>query len=164
MPVSPVISTVLLVCGDELGALDHFLHRAAAADDAVVVELGVALADQVLPLGLQAQALDGAAGQREQFVDLERLLEEVLDAELERLAHDLGGSVRRHHDYLRAFGFRASTADSSRISSRPVMPGIRLSTTKQVEGALAELALCFARGRRFDHLVPLVAQARDPDA
>ena len=39
VPVSPVISTVLLVSATQLGALDHLLHRAAAADDAVVIEL-----------------------------------------------------------------------------------------------------------------------------
>ena len=44
VPVSPVMSTVLFGLGDELGALDDVLHRAAAADDAVVVELLVALA------------------------------------------------------------------------------------------------------------------------
>ena len=41
---------------DQLGALDHVLHRAAAADDAVVVEFGVALADEVLLFRLQPLA------------------------------------------------------------------------------------------------------------
>jgi hypothetical protein len=58
----------------------HLLHRAAAADDAVVIELGVALADQILLLRLQPLAADRAARERQQLVDLERLLEEVLDA------------------------------------------------------------------------------------
>ena len=39
---------------DQLGALDDVLHGAAAADDAVVVELGVALADQVAGAGSAA--------------------------------------------------------------------------------------------------------------
>ena len=66
--------------GDELGALNDLLHDAAAADEPVVIELGVALAEQVLPLGLGAQVLDGAARERDQLVELERLLEKVLDA------------------------------------------------------------------------------------
>ena len=40
--------------GDQLGALDHLLHRAAAADDAVVIELLVALAEQVAVLACAA--------------------------------------------------------------------------------------------------------------
>ena len=39
--------------GHELRALDHVFHRAAAPDDAVVVELLVALADEVAVLGAQ---------------------------------------------------------------------------------------------------------------
>ena len=39
VPVSPVMSTVLLRLRHQLGPRDHLLHRAAAADDAVVVEL-----------------------------------------------------------------------------------------------------------------------------
>jgi hypothetical protein len=59
--------------GDELGALQDLLHRAAAADDPVVIELALALADQVLLFGLQTLAADGASGERQQLVDLERL-------------------------------------------------------------------------------------------
>ena len=61
VPVSPVMSTVLLRLGHQLGALDDVLHRAAAPDDAVVVELLVALAEQVAVLRAQALVLDGAA-------------------------------------------------------------------------------------------------------
>jgi hypothetical protein len=98
------------LAGDQHGALrlrhqsaplQHVLHRLAAADDAVVVELGVALADQILLLRLEAMALHRAAGQRQQFVHLERLLEEVLDAHLEGVADDLRGAVRGHQHHLR---------------------------------------------------------------
>ena len=92
--------------GDELRPVDHVLHRAAAADDAVVIELGVALAEQVLLFRLQPLAPDRAPRERQQFVDLERLLEKVLDAQLERFAHDLRRAVRRHHDDLRPLRFR----------------------------------------------------------
>lgn len=66
---------------NEFGPPDHFRHRPAASSDAVVVELRVAFADEILPLGLQTQTLHHAPCEREELVDLERLFEEVLDSE-----------------------------------------------------------------------------------
>ena len=40
--------------GHQLRGVDHLLHAAAAADDAVVIELGVALADEIPVLGAAA--------------------------------------------------------------------------------------------------------------
>jgi hypothetical protein len=46
--------------GNAFRALDDFLHHAAAADDAVVVELFVALAAQIAVFGPQSLMVDGA--------------------------------------------------------------------------------------------------------
>ena len=144
---------------DQLGTLQDVLHRAAAADDAVVVEFGVALADQVLALRPEALMLERVADEREQLVDLERLLEEVLDAQLEGLAHNLRGSVRRHHHHhLRPLGRRHRLMQTSRISSSPVMPGIRLSMTSRSNCSLRQVTLGLAATRRFDDFVAFVAQ------
>ena len=50
--------------GDELGAADHVLHRPAAADDAVVVELLVALAEQVAVARCAAAGARARGGRR----------------------------------------------------------------------------------------------------
>ena len=61
VPVSPVMSTVLFDLRHHLRRPDHVLHAAAAADDAVLVELLVALAEQVAVLR-RAAAGDRARG------------------------------------------------------------------------------------------------------
>ena len=111
VPVSPVISTVLFVSATQLGASDHVLHRAAAPDDAVVVELLVALVEQVAVLRAQPLVLERAPHDDQQLVDLERLLQVVERAELHRLDGALDRRVRRHHQDLRPFASRASSRD-----------------------------------------------------
>ena len=141
---------------DQLRALDDFFHRPAAPDDAVVVELGVAFADQVLALGLQAETLDRPAGERQQLVDLERLLEEILDAELERLAHDLRRAVRGHQDDLRPFGRRLLRQLANQLQSGDA--GHQVVDDEQVERALGQVPLRLADAGRLDDLVSLVSQ------
>ena len=129
VPVSPVMSTVLFVSRDQLRRLVHFLHRPAAADHAVVVEVGVALADQVGVLGAQPLVRERPVDHHEQLVDLERLLQVVEGAEPHRLDRALDGGVRGHDHDLRQLGGVARRA-SSRMTSRPLSSGMRLSTTR----------------------------------
>ena len=90
--------------GHALGPVDDLLHRPAAADDAVVAELLVTLAEQVAMLGAKPLVLDGPADGDEQVIDLERLLQEVERSELHRRDGIRDGRVRRHHDDLRPLG------------------------------------------------------------
>ena len=69
---------------DQARGPNHLLHQAAAADDAVVVELLVALGDQVAVLRAQTLMLERARHDHEQLVDVERLLQVVERAELHR--------------------------------------------------------------------------------
>ena len=121
VPVSPVMSTVLLRLGDQLRPLDHRLHRPAAADDAVVIERFVELVDQVAVLRPEPLMLDCAAGHDEQLVDLEWLLQEVECAELHRLDGALDRRVRRHHHDLRPLALRRGADDlANQIQARDV--------------------------------------------
>ena len=129
MPVSPVISTVLFVRATSSAVLYHLLHRPAAADHAVVVEVGVPLVNEVGVLGAQPLVIERAVDHDEQLVDLERLLQVVERAEPHRFDRALDRRVRGHHHDLRHLGGVAGAALSSRIRSRPLSSGIRLSTT-----------------------------------
>ena len=158
VPVSPVISTVLFVSATQLGALDDVLHGAAAADDAVVIELLVALAEQVAVFGAQPLMLERAADDDQQLVDLERLLQVVEGAELHRFDGALDRGVRGHHQDLRPLAFGRRRRRSSRIRSRPVSSGIRLSTTSRSNERSASRR-CASRGLvGLDHVVAVVAQ------
>ena len=123
--------------GDQLGARDHVENRAAAADDAVVIELGVALAQQVAQAGARPLILEGAAGQHQQLVDLERLLQVVARAELHRLDGALDAAVRGHHDDGRPLRFRR---DGGEVADHVEAGAIRHQEVddQQVERALAE--------------------------
>ncbi len=101
--------------GDEHGAFgfrhelrrpDDLLHAAAASHDAVVVELFVALAQQIAVLGAQPLVVEGAAHHHEEFVDLERLLQIVEGAQLHRLDGAFDGGIGRHHQHQRPLGLR----------------------------------------------------------
>ncbi len=135
---------------------DHFLHPPAAADDAVVIELGVALADQIAMLELQALVFDGAIGHDQQLVDLERLLQVVEGAEFHRLDRALDGRVRRHHDDLRPLGRRLRRELANQIEAGQLRH--QVVDDEQVEHALGEQPLRFARTRRRDDLVPFAPQ------
>ena len=91
---------------DQAGGAHRLLHQAAAADDAVVVEVLVALGEQVAVLAAQALVLDRPLDHHHQLVDLERLLQVVERAELHRRQRALDGGVRRHHQDLRPLALR----------------------------------------------------------
>ena len=157
VPVSPVMSTVLLVCATSAHALQHLLHHAAAPDDAVVVELGVPLADQVLLFRPQPVAADRPARQRQQLVHLERLLEEVLDAQLEGVANDLGGAVRGHQHQLRPLAVvRGRHHLAHQVEARHARH--QVVHDHQVELAFGDAAQRFARVRRQHHVVAVVLE------
>ena len=63
VPVSPVSSTVLFDSATSSARAITSRIGAAAADDAVVIELGVALAQQVAQPGAGALILEGAPRQ-----------------------------------------------------------------------------------------------------
>ena len=154
------------LAGDEHRALrfrhhlrraDHVLHAAAAPDDAVLVELLVALAEQVAVLGPQALVIEGAVDHDQQLVDLERLLEVVERAELHRLDRALDGGVRGHHQDLRPLAGRGRR-DQLADQIEPVRSGIRLSTRSTSNDAAGEQPLRLARVARRHDLVPFFAQ------
>ena len=105
VPVSPVTSTVLRDSATSSARLITSMHRAAAADQAVVVELGVALAEQVAQPGARALLLEQPADGDQQLVDVEGLLQVVARAELHRLDGALDRAVRGHHHDRRPLAF-----------------------------------------------------------
>ena len=94
----------------------------------------------------------------EQLVDLERLLQVVERAELHRLDRALDGRVGRHHQDLRRARPPGVDATNSRIRSRPLSSGIRLSTTRTSKKRCAEQPLRLARAARGRRPRALVAQ------
>ena len=146
-----------LALGDELRAADHVLHRLAAPDDAVVVELLVALADEIPVLAAQTLMVEGAAHHDQQLVDLERLLQVVERAELHRLDGALHRGVRRHHQNLGPFVLRRRPHElADEIQTGDLRHHV--VHEEHVEGAFAEQPLRLTGTRRLRHLVPGVAQ------
>ena len=143
--------------GHQLGAPDHLFHRPAAADDAVVVELLVALAEQVAVLGAQPLMVERAPDDHQQLVDLERLLQVVERAELHRLDRALDGRVRRHHQNLRPLAFRRR-ADVLADQIEAAHLRHHVVDDEDVEAALREQPLRLPRARRLDDVVAVVAQ------
>ena len=143
--------------GHQLGAPDDLLHGPAAPDDAVVVELFVALAAQVAVFGAQPLMLERAPDDDQQLVDLERLLQVVERAELHGLDRALDGRVRRHHEDLRplAFGRRADVL-ADQIEAAQLRHDV--VDDEHVERALREQPLRLARAGGVDDLVAGVAQ------
>ena len=147
---------------DELRALNHFLHRAAAADDAVLVEFRAAFADQVLTLRSEALMLERMADQRQQLFDLERLLQVIERAQLHRLDGALHRRVRRHHQHLRPLRRRHRLRHLAN-QLEPRHPGHDVVDHEEIERLLEHLLLRPARGGRLDDLVPFVPK-RAPEA
>ena len=143
--------------GHQLRPLDHFLHRPAAADDAVVIELLVALVDQIAVVGAQPLVLERAPDDDEQLVDLERLLQVVERAELHRLDRALDRGVRGHHQDLRTFTFgRGGDELADQLQAAQLRHHV--VDDHHVEGALAEQPLRLTRARRLDDGVARIAQ------
>src|SRR5690242_7924006 len=82
-----------------LDALDHAFHGPARAYDLVV---GVHLGLEPHVLAGQVHVLEGVAQREENTVRVERLLEEIVGAQLGRFDRGLDGAVARDHDDLRA--------------------------------------------------------------
>ena len=135
VPVSPVIRTVLRDCATSLRARDDVLHRPAAAEDAVVVELLVALGDEIVVLGAQPlrvrrparrrrgtrRCRRASAGSRARRASSPRWrFRPMACAVIIRMAgRSVDGIERRR---------------PARITSRPLSSGIRLSTTSTSNG------------------------------
>ena len=158
VPVSPVMSTVLFVSRDQLGAADHVLHRAAAPDDAVVVELLVALVDAGSGTRCAAAGARARAGRRPA-------------ARRSRTASAGSRARRASSPRSRSRPWRAPSSSGSagarppgvdatysRISSRPVSSGMTLSTMSTSNGRSASSRCACARARRLDDVVAGVAQ------
>ena len=110
--------------GDHLRGLDDVLDPPAAADDSVLVEFLVALAEQVSVLRPQPLMVDRAVDDHEQLVDLERLLQVVERAELHRLDRALDRRVRGHQQDLRTVGVRSR---GNELADRDPGPSARAS-------------------------------------
>src|SRR4029077_13524805 len=80
-----------------LDALDHLLHAAAPAHD-LVLRVHLGLEPDVLTR--QIEVLQGVAQRKQDAVGVERLLEEVVGAELRRLDRGLDGPVAGDHHHL----------------------------------------------------------------
>ena len=116
---------------DELGALNHLLHDAAAADEPVVIELGVTLAEEVLALGLGPQMLRrrGArarSARRARTASRENPRRPSLNASRTICVDPCAVIIT-----ICGRSVGVIVCESSRINSSPVMPGIRLSTTNR---------------------------------
>ena len=143
--------------GDELGAADDFLHRAAPADDAVVIEVLVALADQVAVFDAQPLMVERTPDDDQQLVDLEGLLQIVERAELHRFDRALDGGVRGHHQDLRTLAVRGA-ADEFPDQVQSAELRHHVVDDQQIEGALGEKTLGLTGARRLDDLVAGVTQ------
>ena len=74
-------------------------HPGALADDVLEAMLGLQLLAKVLILGAEVLALEGVLDDQVDFVELERLGDVVVGAELHRLHRGLGRGHRGHHDH-----------------------------------------------------------------
>ena len=90
----------------ELRGINHLLHAPASADDAVVVEFGVALADEISMLGAEPLVLERTIDHDQQFIDFERLLQVIERSEFHRLDGALDRRVCGHHQNLRPIADR----------------------------------------------------------
>ncbi len=141
---------------DDFGRADDVLHPPAAAHEAVVIEVRVALADEISMLGAKPLMIERAADDDEELVDFERLLQVVERPELHGLDGALDRRVRGHHDDLRPLdrGRRVELADQ--IEAGDVRH--QIVDDEQIEHALREEPLRLARARRGRDLVPFGAQ------
>jgi hypothetical protein len=145
-----------LGAGDDFSRSNHFLHAAAATDDAVVVEFGVAFADEIPVFGPQALVIERAVDDDQQLVDVERLLQVIESPELHRLDRAFDRGVRRHHDHLRPLRRRNSRQLTNEIQSGQFRH--QIVDDHQIERPLREQTLRFSRARRRDHIVPVASQ------
>ena len=133
--------------GDAFGAPDHAHHGPAPPDDAVVIELFVAFAEQVSILRPQPLMIERTADDDQQFVDFERLLQIVERAELHRLDRAFHGGVRRHHHHLRPFPALRCRTDA--LGGSPVAPLRR----RRGAARIADVGPAFAPGHEFANQV-----------
>ena len=97
--------------GDRRDQIEQLPHPTAATDD--VVEL-IAIAQLALEgqvLGLEVGALDGAAQHRDDAVSVDRLLEEVRGACLDRLDRARNAALPADHEHFRPRLQRLQAAD-----------------------------------------------------
>ena len=141
--------------GDAVDPIDDRAHRRTAADDAIVVELLVALAAEVPAFRAQALVVERAPHRREQLVDFERLAQIVERAQLHRVDRAVDGRVRRHQDDVRRVGRRADVlADELEAAhARHHVVG-----EQDVEGPLAEQLQRLTSAGRVDDFVAVAPQ------
>ncbi len=121
-----------------------------------MIELGVPLADEIPVLGAQPLVIERAAGDDEQLVDLEGLLQVVERAQLHRFDRALDRRVRRHHHDLRTLGGAGRVQLANEIQPREL--GHQVVDDQQVEHALRQQPLRLPRARGRMHFVPVLAQ------
>ena len=143
----------------ELRCVDDLLHAPAAADDAVVIELGIPFTDQIPVLGAQPLMVERPVHEHQQLVDLERLLQIIERSQLHRFDGAFDRGVRRHHQDLRAIAFRGRRHQfPDQIGAGEVRH--QVVDHQHVEQALAEQALRLARAAGRHHFVSLASQRR----
>ena len=138
----------------------QLLHLGAAADDAVVGEVVLDLAQQVAVLQPQAAVLQRRAARPPRAPPPRTV---SAGSRTRRAAWPRSRSRwwRRRSSSRPADG-RSRRRASSRSRSRPVISGIMLSTTRTSKKRAGQQPLGFPRARGRDHLVALLAQGRAP--
>ena len=143
--------------GHELCTLDHLLNRSTPAHDAVVIELFIALAQEVAVLRAETLVVQRPADHHQQLVDHERRLQIVERAQLHRFDGAFHRRVCRHHENLRALGFRsradvlADEIESARLRHHVV-------DDEDVEASFGQQALRLVRTGGVDDVLSVVTQ------
>jgi len=140
--------------GHALEGPDHLLDGTASADDAVVIELLLPLAQEVAVLAPEALVLDGASNRHEELVHLERLLQVVVGPELHGLDGVVDGGVGGHQNDLGALPFRRRL-DEVPYELEARLVGHAVVDDEHVEGALSQEPLSLKRPGGRDDLMPL---------
>ena len=122
-----------------------------------MVELLVALVDQVAVVGAQLLVLQRAADDDQEFVDLERFLQVVEGAEFHRLERALHCGMRRHHQDLWSLAFGRGR-DELANQVEAVQLRHHVVDDEHVERTLGEQPLRVPRAGGFHDDVAGVAQ------
>ncbi len=107
-------------------------------------------------LGAQPLVIERPAGDDEQLVDFEGLLQVVERAELHRFDRALDRRVRGHHHDLRPIGGARGVQLADEVEPREL--GHQIVDDQQIEHPLRQQPLRFARARGRMHFVLVLAQ------
>ena len=154
VPLSPVMSTVVLWRATRLATLEQVAHRLALADHQVLDRAGAQARAQRLHLAAQPLPLLGLPDGHGHFVGAERLVEVVVRALAHGGERGVLGAVGAHHDEER----RAALGAVAPQEGEPVHlghPHVAEDRVERLRGGAAQRLLGVAFGR---HLVARLLQ------